>query len=52
MSRRRTPLKPILPGFGWLLVFLLLLGLLFGSYGLLSHWTIYERVSPLNTKTP
>lgn len=52
MSRRRTPPKPILPGFGWLFFFLLLLGLLFGSYGLLSQWTHYERVSPLNTKSP
>jgi len=51
MSRRRTLPRPIIPGLGWLLLLLLLLGLLLGTFGLLSQWTNYERVSPLNSKT-
>jgi len=52
MSRRRTPQKPLFPGFGWLLLILFLLGLLFGTFGLLSQWTTFQRNSPLDTLAP
>lgn len=46
MPRRRSSDKPILPGFGWWLIVLFLLALLFGSFGMLARWTSFQRIAP------
>lgn len=45
MSRRRHS-KPLIPGLRWLLLLMLLLAATLGVFGVLSHWTAFERAAP------
>ena len=44
--RRRRPSKPLIPGLRWMIFLFVLLAVTFGLFGVLSHWTVIERVTP------
>lgn len=52
MPRRRRHVKPLIPGLRWLVLLLLLLGLIFGVYGLLAKVTRFERAPGASAFNP